>query len=113
MSRAREFDAERGIKRSASQELIQPSRSGMAAGSDAPHDAMALESKPAFEALTMTWEHLCNVAESEAVHPLFRVQAQAEMDRRAPLDNIVTTWSMTTARGMADGRSFVNVNGRH
>ena len=24
-------------------------------GSDAPHDAMALESKPAFEALTMTW----------------------------------------------------------
>ena len=98
MSRAREFDAERGIKRSASQELIQPSRSGIAAGSDAPHDAMALESKPAFEALTMTWEHLCNVAESEAVHPLFRVQAQAEMDRRAPLDN------MEYDHGTWDGR---------
>ena len=36
----------------------------------------------------MTWEHLCNIAESGAVHPLFQVQAQAEMDRHAPLDNL-------------------------
>ena len=66
-----------GIKRSASQELLPPSRADLAAGSGAVYDAMALESKSAFEALTMTWEHLCNIAESGAVHPLFQAQAQA------------------------------------
>jgi len=32
--------------------------------------------------------HLGNATESETVHPLFRLQAQAEMDRRAPLNNL-------------------------
>ena len=93
LDRARSLDVgvEKGRKRAASEELSRPPREealreeGIAT-SDAPADAQQLEERPAFEALTMTWEQLCNVAEASRVHPLLQLQVQAEMDRRAALD---------------------------
>lgn len=34
----------------------------------------------------MSWEQLCTLADATDVHPLLKLQAQAEQDRRAPLD---------------------------
>ena len=76
VSRARSLD-ERGVKRPAAEQLV-PQQG----------DKSGVESKPAFQALTMTWEQLCNVTENVDVHPMFRLQAEAEMDRRSPLDNL-------------------------
>ena len=73
MNRARSIDSDRGvdIKRSASQKLDKP-EGDASAGVEVegpPGDSQALEANPAFEAMTMTWEHLCNLAENVAVHP--------------------------------------------
>ena len=107
LSRAREVDqqSDRGIKRSADQELPRPTVPGdLSDAGSGPADAQALERQPAFEALTMTWEQLCNVSESTTVHPLLQLQALAEMDRREPLEvreNDHGTW---------DGRWAICVN---
>lgn len=80
LSRARSLDLEdRGIKRPAEEQLVPEERL-------APMDSSAIESQPAFEALTMSWEQLCNVAESDHSHPLLKLQVSAELDRRSPLD---------------------------
>lgn len=80
LSRARSLDLEdRGIKRPAEEQLVPEER-------PAPMDSSAIESQPAFEALTMSWEQLCNVAESDHSHPLLKLQVSAELDRRSPLD---------------------------
>jgi transposase InsO family protein len=73
-----------GEKRAASQEPARPSDA--ARGSDqVVIDVDAPQ--PAFEALQLSWEQLCNVAGDTSTHPLIRLQAEAEQDRRAPLDN--------------------------
>jgi hypothetical protein len=102
VNRARSIDSDRGadIKRSASQELDKP-EGDASAGVEVegpPGDSQALEANPAFEAMTMTWEHLCNLAENVAVHPLLQIQAEAEMDWRAPLGNVEND------HGSRDGR---------
>ena len=52
-----------------------------------PPEASTPGAAPAFEALFLSWEQLCNLAEStENIHPLLRLEAFAEMDRRAPFD---------------------------
>ena len=92
MNRARSIDSDCGvdIKRSASQELDKP-EGGASTGVEVEgplRNTQALEANPAFEAMTMTWEHLCNLAENVASHPLLQIQAESEMDRRAPLNNV-------------------------
>ena len=87
LSRAREVDqqSDRGIKTSADQELPRPTVPGdLSDAGSGPVDAQGLEQRAAFEALTMTWEQLCNISESTTVHPLLQLQALAEMDRREP-----------------------------
>ena len=80
LARARSLDLEdRGVKRPADEQLVPEDRTG-------PATSSTLESQPAFEALTMSWEQLCNVAESEHSHPLLKLQVSAELDRRSPLD---------------------------
>lgn len=81
LARARSLDLEdRGVKRPAEEQLVPEERPG-------PETSSALESQPAFEALTMSWEQLCNVAESDHSHPLLKLQVDVEMDRRSPLDH--------------------------
>ena len=82
-------EEERGVKRPASEQRVpQADEERSGAVSSAAADANAVEAKLAFQALAMTWEQLCNVVETSDLHPLFRLQAEAEMDRRAPLDNL-------------------------
>ena len=75
----------RGVKRDASQPL-EPE-----ADRSRPSGTMA-SSRPTtprgnFEALVLDWQQLCNLASSTAdVHPLLQLQAQAELDRRNPVD---------------------------
>ena len=100
LARARSFDADgeaddRGQKRPAEQgveSLAQDDRE-----TPFTHPA-SLDSAPAFEAMTMTWEQLCNVTENQSAHPLLQLQALVEMDRREPLD------VMETDHGTWDGR---------
>ena len=81
-----------GSKRSASQPLPETGRERASPAQlqelpEPPVPSAPSTSSPAFEALTLTWEQLCNLsATSENIHPLLRLQAQAEMDRRAPFD---------------------------
>ena len=96
--RARSLDSEesRGLKRAASQGLFRPSepRDGVHATSTdgatsiAPVNSVPLDEQAAFEALTMTMDQLNNIAENDQVHPLLRLQAQVDLDRRAPLENL-------------------------
>ena len=73
-----------GEKRAASQE---PDRSSASAGGHPEVVEIDPASpQPAFEALEFTWEQLCNIADCESTHPLVRLQAMAEQDRRAPLE---------------------------
>eukprot|EP00435_Cladocopium_sp_Y103_P044136 s2398_g12.t1 len=77
---------------------VSPRGAPSASASEAP------QASKAFEAMVLTWEQLCNLAETaENIHPLMRLQAQAEMDRRAPFD------SLETDHGSWDGRwSFLS-----
>lgn len=89
LDRARSVDDDqRGQKRPAEGEIDrQDPFSGHGGVPEGPTDSAPLEAQPAFDALTMTWEQLCNVAESrENLHPLLRLQSAVELDRRAPLD---------------------------
>ena len=88
LERARSVDdMQRGQKRPAEGEIDRQDPFGDSSVSRDPVDATSLEEKPAFDALTMTWEQLCNVAESqEKLHPLLRLQSAVEMDRRSPVD---------------------------
>ena len=71
----------RGEKRAASRELAR----GDISDGALPPDASG--ASPAFEALMMSWDQICNLAgPSEAKHPLLQVQAMAEADRRMPAD---------------------------
>ena len=71
----------RGEKRAASRELV---REEVSDGAPPPDSSGA---SPAFEALTMSWDQVCKLAvPDEATHPLLQVQAQAEAERRTPLD---------------------------
>ena len=75
----------RGVKREASQPPDAEAERGRPAGPET-------SSRPAtprgnFEAMVLSWDQLCNLASSTSeVHPLFRLQAQAELDRRNPVD---------------------------
>lgn len=89
LDRARSVDDDqRGQKRPAEGEIDrQDPFSGHGGVPEGPTDSAPLEAQPAFDALTMTWEQLCNVAEfRENLHPLLRLQSAVELDRRAPLD---------------------------
>lgn len=93
LMRARSLDGEdgRGLKRIAENQLTPEDQEEIPGPQTsvtvAPIDSSALESQPAFEALSMTWEQLCNVQGSAGSHPLLQLQAASEMDRRSPLDS--------------------------
>ena len=75
-----------GEKRSASQELEHLRSVGESVQSEVPSGAEPSSRREPFEALTLDWEQLCLLANCSQTHPLLRVQALAEQDRRAPLD---------------------------
>ena len=93
LERARSLDrpasprGERGEKRSASQDQQQLADAIAADPTPAENLSSADQAQPAFEALQMTWEQLCKLSNRDDVHPLLRLQAQTEQDRRAPLDS--------------------------
>lgn len=99
LGRAREYDetAGRGVKRVAEDQLTPVPPGDVTEDTPYP-DPPPLEEKEAFEALTMTWEQLCNIAEHESNHPLLQLQALVEMDRREPLTVVETD------HGSWDGR---------
>lgn len=102
IDRARSLDStmrNRGEKRHASQSPGVLGDRGRPLPPPAPSQASAGGASEAFEAVKLSWEQLCSIASSsENVHPLLRLHAQAEMDRRAPFD------MLETDHGSWDGR---------
>ncbi len=93
LTRARSLDNQlgRGQKRLAEAQLtpgISDETPAPNVSVTAPTGISSLESQPAFEALTMTWEQLCNLNGSKFSHPLLQLQAVSEMDRRSPVDSL-------------------------
>ena len=77
----------RGEKRPASQPLDDEAGRPRIGGVDEPSSsaAMASDAQPSFEALVLSWDQLCNLADSTTeVHPLLRLQAQADLDKKDP-----------------------------
>ena len=103
ISRARSLDSALsprggGAKRPASRPPALESERGRPGAPTTPTSGVPQSSK-AFEAMVLSWEQLCNLAETaENIHPLMRLQAQAEMDRRAPFD------CLESDHGSWDGR---------
>lgn len=91
LERARTLERDaRGEKRPASQPLAgeetarnRPEVAGPSSSTTTP----AVETgQPSFEALVLSWDQLCNLASStDDVHPLVRLQAQAELDKKDPM----------------------------
>lgn len=81
LARARALDDEdRGVKRSAEEELPREEPFESHPSNLTPSEALA------FEALVMTHAEIERIANDPAVHPLLALQAQADIDRWNPLD---------------------------
>ena len=90
LERARSLErSARGEKRPASQPLAEEEMARNrpeVAGSSSSTTPVVETPQQSFEAFVLSWDQLCNLASStDDVHPLVRLQAQAELDKKDPL----------------------------